>query len=213
MCRGVWWKFTQWGIGDNFGVDMHAVSHAISFTTDVSGDATEYTETDVNGRIFQIQYVKDDLTNGSTITLTGAKTGVPIFSITSMNASATHQVLRTATASEEIASGTGAASEGVSSKVLITDSDLSDAATVGMFVKCDFADDEHADGRYEITQIVSHLGRAYIDLAYVADENVDWILDRTFPVHQPVTLAGERIKCVVSDGGSETSGALAIITG
>ena len=77
---------------------MHAVSHAIVFTTHSStGGATVYTSTDVNGRILQIQYVKDDLDDGATITLTGAKTNVPIFAITAMNASATHQPRRAAT--------------------------------------------------------------------------------------------------------------------
>lgn len=77
---------------------MYAVSHAITFTTHPStGAVTAYTGDDVNGRILQIQYVKDDLANGSTITLTGEKTGVPIFAITGMNASATHQPRRAAT--------------------------------------------------------------------------------------------------------------------
>ena len=116
---------------------MHAESHAISFTTNTSGAATAYTSTDVNGRIQQIQYVKDDVSNGSTITLTGATTGVPIFAITGMNASATHQVRRA-----------------------VTDAVGATNATMGF-----------------------------------------------------VVLANERIKCVVSSGGSEKSGALAIISG
>jgi len=122
---------------------MHAESHAISFTTNTSGRATEYTETDVNGRIFQIQYVKDDFDDGSVITLTGALTGVPVFAITGMNASATHIVRRAAT-------------------------DASGSA-----------------------------------ITY----------DGTNPVHECVVLANERIMCVVSSGGSEKSGALAIISG
>jgi len=122
---------------------MHAESHAISFTTNTSGAATAYTSTDVNGRIQQIQYVKDDVSNGSTITLTGATTGVPIFAITGMNASATHQPRRAAT----------------------------DAAGAAI------------------------------------------TYDGTNAVHEVVVLAGERIKCVVSSGGSEKSGALAIISG
>ncbi len=122
---------------------MHAVSHAISFTTDTNGAATAYTSTDVNGRVLQIQYVKDDAANGSTITLTGKDTGVPIFAITGMNASATHQVRRAAT----------------------------DAAGAAI------------------------------------------TYDTTNAVHECVVLAGERIKCVVSSGGSEKSGALAIISG
>ncbi len=122
---------------------MHAVSHAITFTTDTNGAATVYTSTDVNGRILQIQYVKDDLANGSTITLTGADTDVPIFAITAMNASATHQPRRAAT----------------------------DAAGAAI------------------------------------------TYDGTNAVHEVVVLAGERIKCVVSSGGSGTKGALAIISG
>ena len=123
---------------------MHAVSHAISFTTHSStAGATVYTEDDVNGRILQIQYVKDDLANGATIILTGAKTGVPIFAITAMNASATHQPRRAAT---------------------------------------------DADGAA---------------ITY----------DGTNPVHEVVVLAGERIKCVVTNGGTSNNGALAIISG
>jgi len=122
---------------------MHAESHAISFTTNTSGAATAYTSTDVNGRILQIQYVKTDVDNGSTITLTGATTGVPIFAITSMNASATHQPRRAAT----------------------------DAAGAAI------------------------------------------TYDGTNAVHECVVLAGERVKCVVSSGGSAKSGALAIIAG
>jgi len=122
---------------------MHAVSHAISFTTDTNAAATAYTSTDVNGRILQVQYVKDDVANGSTITLTGATTGVPIFAISAMNASATHQVRRAAT----------------------------DAAGAAI------------------------------------------TYDGSNPAHECVVLAGERIKLVISSGGEEKSGALAIISG
>lgn len=191
---------------------MHAISHAISLTTDVSGDVTAYTPDDVNGRIFQVQYVKDDFDDGSTITLTGAKTGVPIFSITGMNASATHQILRTATASEETASGTGAVVNH-SGAVRINDTDAFGDADVGDYLNCDFADDDHADGRYKIDEVFSDDG-VLLDLAYVANnEAVDWVLNKTFPVHEPVALAGERIKCVVSSGGDTKNGALAIISG
>ncbi len=70
---------------------MYAERHSITFTTHTSaGTVTAYTDKEVTGRILQIQYVKDDLADGSTITLTGNTTGVPIMAITGMNASATH---------------------------------------------------------------------------------------------------------------------------
>jgi len=190
---------------------MHATSHAISFTTDTNGDATAYTSTDVNGRVFQVQYVKDDVEDGSTITLTGATTGVPIFAITDMDASATHQVRRVATTSAGT-SGVGVVGKS-GSDVSITDTDAFDDAVVGLYVNCDFADDDHADGRYEIKS-VSGNDVIVIDLAFVSGtENVAWSFATEELEYECVVLAGERIKCVVSDGGSKKNGALAIITG
>lgn len=116
---------------------MHVKRDSITFTTDTNGAATEYTTNDVNGRILQVQYVKTDLADGSTITLTGRTSGVPIFAISSMDASATHQVRRAVT---DAAGATNAA-------------------------------------------------------------------------HECVVLAGEKVKCVVASGGSETSGTLYISSG
>jgi hypothetical protein len=191
---------------------MHATSHAIDITTDASGDATVYTPNDVNGRIFQIQYVKDDFDDGSTITLTGTSTGVPVFAITGMNASATHQVRRKSTDAAAVANGTGSVSDS-GGYVTITDTNQFDAAVAGMFVICDFADDDHADGRYEISSVSSN-DAVTIDLSYVSGtEDVNWTLDGIYSEHEFIALAGERIKCVVSGGGNKTNGALAIISG
>jgi len=44
-----------------------------------------------------VQYVKDDMANGSTVTITGNTTGIPIMAITAMNASATHLPRRATT--------------------------------------------------------------------------------------------------------------------
>lgn len=77
---------------------MYAERHSITFTTHSdAGTATAYTDKDVTGRILQIQYVKTDLGDGSTITLTGNTTGVPIMAITAMNDSATHLPRRATT--------------------------------------------------------------------------------------------------------------------
>lgn len=69
---------------------MYAERHSITFTTDTNQAATAYTDKDVTGRILQIQYVKSNVAAGSTMTLTGNTTNVPVFTIQSMNASATH---------------------------------------------------------------------------------------------------------------------------
>ncbi len=70
---------------------MYAERHSITFTTHTSdGTVTAYTPEIVNGPILAIRYVKTDLGDGSTITLTGEDTGTAIFEITAMNASATH---------------------------------------------------------------------------------------------------------------------------
>ena len=77
---------------------MYAERHSITFTTHSSaGTVTAYTDKEVTGRILQVQYVKDDLANGSTITLTGNTTGIPIMAISAMNASATHLPRRATT--------------------------------------------------------------------------------------------------------------------
>lgn len=77
---------------------MYAERHSITFTTHTSaGTVTALTDKEVTGRILQAQYVKNDLADGSTITLTGNTTGVPIMAITGMNASATHLPRRATT--------------------------------------------------------------------------------------------------------------------
>lgn len=70
---------------------MYAERHSIAFTTHSSaGTATVYSAVDVTGRILQVQYVKTDMSDGATITITGNTSGIPIMAITGMNASATH---------------------------------------------------------------------------------------------------------------------------
>ncbi len=83
---------------------MYAERHSITFTTHSSdGTAEVYSAVDVTGRILQVQYVKTDLDDGSTITITGNTSGIPIMAITGMNASATHLPRKA------ITSGAGAA--------------------------------------------------------------------------------------------------------
>jgi len=58
-------------------------------TTNTSGACTAYTGVPVDGRVDTVQYVKTDFENGSTMTLTGATTGIAIWAQTGVNASAT----------------------------------------------------------------------------------------------------------------------------
>jgi len=68
---------------------MFARSHTVTVTTDGSGNATAYTGGVVNGRLFEIRYVKTDFANDLTITVTGETTGIALWTETSVNASAT----------------------------------------------------------------------------------------------------------------------------
>ena len=67
---------------------MFCERKSVTITTDTNGDATDYVGS-MTGKIIQIQYVKDDYDNGSTITITGEDTAIPILAETGINASAT----------------------------------------------------------------------------------------------------------------------------
>ena len=66
----------------------YAERHVVAITVDGSGDSTDYTPV-VTGRIVQITYTKTDFANGVDFTVTGAVTGVPIWTGTDVNATAT----------------------------------------------------------------------------------------------------------------------------
>lgn len=67
---------------------MYANREAVTITTDGSQVGTGYTSV-INGRIFEIRYVKTDFADGSTVAVTGEETGTPIWTETGVNASAT----------------------------------------------------------------------------------------------------------------------------
>lgn len=52
------------------------------------GAWTGYTQAPVNGRLLQIYYKKTDFADGHTMTFTGEDTGIPLFAVTGINASA-----------------------------------------------------------------------------------------------------------------------------
>jgi hypothetical protein len=66
----------------------HIERHAVTLTTDSSGDATGYTPV-ITGRISAIHYVKTDFANGVDFTVTAEATGETIWAETNVNASAT----------------------------------------------------------------------------------------------------------------------------
>ena len=66
----------------------YAQRHAVTLTTDASGDATGYTPM-VTGRISQIRYVKTDFADGVDFTVTSEATGETIWAETNVNSSAT----------------------------------------------------------------------------------------------------------------------------
>lgn len=71
---------------------MHVERYEVDVTTGASdGAGTGYTAVPVTGRIVSIQYVKDatvPFADGSTMTVTGEKTGIAIWSEAAVNASA-----------------------------------------------------------------------------------------------------------------------------
>lgn len=67
---------------------MHVERHAVTITTDASGDATGYTPA-VTGRVLSIQYVKTDYADGVDFTITGAITGTGLWTDTNVNAAET----------------------------------------------------------------------------------------------------------------------------
>jgi hypothetical protein len=71
---------------------MYAKSQTVQVTTASDGTATAQFPNPVNGRIFTLIYTKPGsggFSDGSTITITGAKTGQNILTQTGLNSSAT----------------------------------------------------------------------------------------------------------------------------
>ena len=66
----------------------YAERHAVSLTTDASGDATGYTPV-VTGRIISIRYVKTDFDNGVDFTITGEDSSQNIWVESNVNAAKT----------------------------------------------------------------------------------------------------------------------------
>jgi hypothetical protein len=67
---------------------MYAERHAVSLTTDASGDATGYTST-VTGRILSIRYVKTDFADTVDFTITLEATGETVWTEENVTASKT----------------------------------------------------------------------------------------------------------------------------
>lgn len=67
---------------------MYVERHAVTLTTDASGDATGYTPV-VSGRVLAIHYVKTDFDNTADFTVTAEATGESIWSQSNVTASAT----------------------------------------------------------------------------------------------------------------------------
>jgi len=63
----------------------------VPITVDASGDGIGYAAPDrVHGHVHAIRYVKTDYADGVDVTITGETSGIPILTITDMNASATY---------------------------------------------------------------------------------------------------------------------------
>ena len=67
---------------------MYVERHAVTITTDASGDGTGYTPT-VTGQVLAIVYAKTDYANGVDMTVTAESTGQAILALTDQNASGT----------------------------------------------------------------------------------------------------------------------------
>lgn len=68
---------------------MYVRRHTVAVTTAADGSATAYTDVEVNGRVLMIQYVKDTFDNGVDFTITGAITGLGLWTDSNVNASET----------------------------------------------------------------------------------------------------------------------------
>jgi len=66
----------------------HIERHAVSVTTDASGNATAYSPV-LTGKINSITYAKTDFTDGVDFTITGEATGQTIWTESNVNASKT----------------------------------------------------------------------------------------------------------------------------
>lgn len=68
---------------------MHVERHAVTVTTDGSGDATAYTSAYVTGAILSVQYVKTDYAAGVDFAITTETTAQGLWTESNVNASAT----------------------------------------------------------------------------------------------------------------------------
>ncbi len=67
---------------------MFCQRKSVTITTDSSGDGIGFVPS-MTGKIISIQYVKVDYADGSTFTITGEDTAIPILTESAINASAT----------------------------------------------------------------------------------------------------------------------------
>lgn len=96
----------------------HAERHAVTVTTDGSGDATAYSPV-ITGHLSQIRYVKTDFDNGSTITITAEATGETLWTETGVNASATRAPRQATHTTAGVASLYAAAGTAVNDKIAL----------------------------------------------------------------------------------------------
>lgn len=66
---------------------MYVRRHTVAVTTAADGSATAYTDTEVNGRVLMIQYVKTDYADTVDFAITGAITGLGLWTEDNITAS------------------------------------------------------------------------------------------------------------------------------
>jgi len=94
--------------------------HAVTITTDASGDGTGYTPV-VTGRIMAIHYVKTDYAAGVDFTITAEATGETIWTESNVNASATRAPRQATHATDGTASLYAAAGEPVEDYIAVAE--------------------------------------------------------------------------------------------
>lgn len=120
---------------------MHIERYVVDITTNSSGAGEGYTPV-ANGAVLQIQYDKTDFDNGSTMTVTGERTGLAIWSETGVNADALRaprQPLHTQAGAAMLHASGGTALPGL---IHVADERIKIAVTSGGNVK---------SGRYWVT--------------------------------------------------------------
>lgn len=93
--------------------------HAVSVTTDASGDATAYTD-EINGFLSQIRYVKTSFDNGVVFTITSEATGETLWSETAVNASTSRAPRQDTHSTAGVVLSYAAAGEPVDSLIAVT---------------------------------------------------------------------------------------------